>query len=78
EVVYHKNLRISEKMDIPYLYPGKFRMRVIWDENDNGVWDPGNYLEGKTPEWVSYYQEKIELRANWEIELTWILEHPRY
>jgi hypothetical protein len=31
-----------------YLNPGKFLLRVIYDRNENGVWDTGNYLEKET------------------------------
>ncbi|WP_419212928.1 Ig-like domain-containing protein [Maribacter sp. X9] len=48
------------------LNPGKYMARVIFDSNENGKWDTGNYLKRIQPERISYYPSLIELRANWE------------
>ncbi len=48
------------------LNPGKYMVRVIFDENENQKWDTGNYLKRIQPERVSYYPGLIEMRANWE------------
>lgn len=48
--------------------PGKYRLRVIEDRNNNGVWDTGNFLQHLQPEKIIYYPKTIELRANWEVE----------
>ncbi|GAB5555853.1 MAG: Ig-like domain-containing protein [Schleiferiaceae bacterium] len=56
---------------IPNLEPGKYMMRIVIDENKNGVWDTGDLLGKQQPEPIIYYQQEIELRANWEIALTW-------
>ena len=61
----------SKKIEMPYLNPDKYLIRLIDDENKNGIWDTGNYWEKTQPEKVFYYPEIIELRANWEIETIW-------
>ncbi|MDO5606837.1 MAG: Ig-like domain-containing protein [Capnocytophaga sp.] len=48
--------------------PGKYRFRIIFDTNDNGRWDTGNFLQRLQPEWIFYHKNLIELRANWEVE----------
>jgi uncharacterized protein (DUF2141 family) len=48
------------------LNPGKYIARIIFDSNENGQWDTGNYLKKKQPEKISYFPTTIELRANWE------------
>ena len=48
------------------LNPGKYNARVVFDSNENGQWDTGNYLKKKQPEKISYFPTTIELRANWE------------
>ncbi|MEO9512355.1 MAG: Ig-like domain-containing protein [Flavobacteriaceae bacterium] len=48
------------------LEPSKYRVRVIFDDNGNGVWDTGNYLKKIQPEKVVYFPEIIDMRANWE------------
>ncbi len=53
--------------------PSKYLIRVIYDDNGNQKWDTGNYLQGIQPEKVSYYPNVVEVRANWELEQTFIL-----
>ncbi len=56
------------------LTPAKYKMRVIYDTNENGVWDTGNYLLKIQPETVIYYPKEIEVRANWDPTETFILK----
>ncbi|MDA3910317.1 MAG: Ig-like domain-containing protein [Bacteroidales bacterium] len=56
-----------------FLEPGTYRVRLIVDENKNGKWDTGTLDVEKQPEYIIYYPEQIELRANWEQEIDWIL-----
>ena len=55
------------------LDPSQYVIRVIFDTNGNGIWDTGNYLKGLQPERISYYPDKIEGRANWELEQNFII-----
>ncbi len=54
-----------------YLLPGKFKVKAIRDKNRNERWDTGDYLKNIQPEYVFYFPELIEVRANWEIEEEW-------
>ena len=49
-----------------FIKPGKYYLRLIMDENNNGKWDTGNFAEGKQPEKVYYYPHSLELRALFE------------
>ncbi|PWS32718.1 Ig-like domain-containing protein [Pedobacter paludis] len=50
-------------------YPaGKYFIRVIYDENKNGIWDTGNVKLGLQPEKIWYTTKEMSLRANWERE----------
>ncbi|MFY7670705.1 Ig-like domain-containing protein [Tenacibaculum sp. MEBiC06402] len=60
----------SQKIEFKLLDPQKYTLKVIVDENENGVWDTGNYLLKKQPERIVYYEEVLELRANWVINET--------
>lgn len=55
------------------LEPGKYMIRVIFDDNGNGIWDTGSYLKKLQPEKVSYYPDVIDVRANWELEQTFTI-----
>ena len=57
----------SENKNISFdlLIPQKYKIRVIYDLNQNGIWDTGSYLEKKQHEHVEYFPETQEVRANW-------------
>jgi uncharacterized protein (DUF2141 family) len=57
----------SENKNISFdlLIPQKYKIRIIYDSNQNGIWDTGSYLEKKQPEYVEYFPETQEVRANW-------------
>ncbi len=49
------------------LDPATYYIRIIYDANENGVWDTGNYLKGIQPERIIYNPTALEVRANWDI-----------
>jgi uncharacterized protein (DUF2141 family) len=50
-------------------YPvGKYKVRVIYDDNKNGKWDSGNVKKRIQPENIWLYPKDITLRSNWEAE----------
>ncbi|GAB5398632.1 MAG: Ig-like domain-containing protein [Aureisphaera sp.] len=57
-----------------YLEPDNYYIRIIYDMNSNGKWDTGNYLQKLQPEEVIYYPKPIEVRANWSLPETFILD----
>lgn len=57
-----------------FLQPGTYRLKLIDDRNRNGRWDEGDYLTKRQPETVRYYDEKIPVRANWDVELKWAIK----
>jgi hypothetical protein len=65
-LIRSKYLTGFEEVEFPYLTPGNYRIRIIFDTNQNGKWDTGSFLEKTQPERVLYYPGAIEMRANWE------------
>ncbi len=61
------------KFEFNNLEPSKYLVRAIFDTNGNGKWDTGNYLKKAQPEQVTYYPQLIEVRANWELEQSFII-----
>ena len=59
---------------IDNLDPGKYMLKLIYDDNGNHEWDTGNYTEHLQPEKVTYYSKQLEIRGNWEIEEEWIIK----
>lgn len=50
------------------LKPDKYALRIIRDENGNGKWDEGNYVDRRQPEMVYYAPKTFELMKNWAIK----------
>ena len=55
----------NKKISFDLLMPKKYKIRIIYDSNQNGIWDTGSYLDKKQPEHVEYFPEVQEVRANW-------------
>jgi hypothetical protein len=47
---------------------------VILDKNENGKYDPGNYLIKFFPERVSHLDEELDIRAGWDLVQEFILK----
>lgn len=48
--------------------PGEYDIRILYDTNQNGKWDPGNYSKKMQPEKVIALPKKITIRENWDNE----------
>lgn len=50
--------------------PGKYKIRVLIDLNEDEKWSPGNMIEQIEPEPVYIYPEILVIRADWETSIT--------
>lgn len=68
--VIHRSVPIKKSTEIPFhQFPGgKYTLRVVYDENNNGKWDTGDVYETKQPERIWYLGKTFIIRANWEQE----------
>ena len=48
--------------------PGEYEIRILYDDNKNGQWDPGNYAKKLQPEKAITLPQKISIRADWDNE----------
>lgn len=57
--------RVVRKILFP---PGEYELRILYDTNHNGVWDPGSFFskEKKQPEKVVTIRRKMNVKANWD------------
>ena len=61
----------SEKettIDFNLIEPAKFTLRLIYDDDKDGLWTPGSYMEKRLSEEVIYFPKEIDVRANWDVE----------
>lgn len=66
---------LDKKQVFSSLKPGAYTLEVIWDENQNGIWDPARY-PGRRPAEQIQKVEIENLRVNWiqETEVNLISE----
>ena len=73
-VIYERYTTQNPVVDFTDIAPRKYALRVIYDTNENGKYDTGNYLLGIQPERVSYAPSANveEVRASFDfiIEFT--------
>jgi len=53
------------------LSPGNYSFKLVYDENNNGKWDTGDLLKKLQPERIEYYTKGINIRAGWDLDVTW-------
>ncbi len=58
-----------------FLEPAKYMLKCIIDKNHNQKWDTGRYLEKRQPEKVIYYSGAINVRSNWDMDISWDLRN---
>jgi len=49
--------------------PGDYTLRILYDENKNGKWDPGSFAEKRQPEKTFLIPRKVTVKANWDNEM---------
>jgi len=74
EVKYEKIISTQENIDFKHVIPNKYYVRVIFDKNKNGKYDPGNYLNKIFAERVSHLDEELDIRAGWDLVQEFILK----
>lgn len=59
----------SENFTQPLFLPGEYEMRILFDNNRNGVWDPGEFFgKHRQPEIVRPVDRRITIKPNWTNE----------
>lgn len=61
----------KQTVNISYLNPGEYKIKLIIDNNSNKKWNTGNYEQNLQPERVIFYQDNITIRENWDNEIKW-------
>ena len=73
EVIREYAVKSDGELEIPYLKPDKYIIKLIVDRNNNGKWDPGDLKQRKQPERVVYFPKILKLRSNFEVRESWVL-----
>ena len=51
-----------------FINPGEYEIRILFDSNNNGKWDTGNYSKKLQPEKAITLKDKLAIKANWDNE----------
>ena len=68
--IQENRLTGTSTITYPYLNPDTYRVSAFCDENDNGLWDTGDYSSKRQPEKVFVFPKNISIRAYWDLEET--------
>jgi hypothetical protein len=49
--------------------PGEYELRILYDTNQNGVWDPGDFYQHRQPEIVLPLKKKLNVKSDWDNEV---------
>jgi hypothetical protein len=69
KLVSEVKIKSDRKIEFPLLDAGDYRIKVIYDLNDDGMWTTGDFDKGLQPEPVSYYPSEINLKAGWILDM---------
>lgn len=54
----------------PFISPATLKIKIIVDENQNGIWDKGDFKTKKQAETIFYHNDEYTIKAFWDIEQT--------
>jgi hypothetical protein len=58
---------LSRDLNEKLIEPGEYQLRILYDENNNGKWDPGEFFGvHRQPEKVVPLKLRLVVRANWD------------
>jgi hypothetical protein len=66
-----RRIKATHTISIDSLKAGTYSLRIIEDENENGVWDSGKLIHKRTAEKVWLYPKEIKIRDNWDVVIEW-------
>lgn len=73
DLVQRVQLEENAPVRFEFINPGQYYVRLIYDSNKNGRWDPGNFLLKQQAETVIYMEGPVEMNSNWVREANFIL-----
>ena len=70
EVKYEKYVENETVLDFLNVTPGNYLIKITFDKNKNGIYDPGSYLKKTQPEEIIYFDlvGGDAFKADWDYE----------
>ena len=73
-LVIEKYVLGNDSISYQNLLIGKYKLKLIYDDNKNSKWDTGEYLKKSFPEKVLSYKAGLEVISRGESEVIWEIE----
>ena len=65
--IRYSHVFTDRNVNIPLFAPGDYDLRILYDTNQNGKWDPGEFFgKHRQPELVVPLSRKLNVKANWD------------
>lgn len=74
DVLFDEQYTKETVFEYNYLAPGNYYFQILVDENENGIWDTGDFFSRKHPEPALVFPGLINVRSMWDAEETWLLK----
>ncbi len=74
-IVEERIVKADGQYTYPFLSPKEYSFKFIHDLNENGRWDTGEYIKKLQPEPVELLPVTIEVRSNWDHDVSMIFEN---
>lgn len=70
EQIKYTHVFTDRNVNVKLFVPGEYDLRILYDENRNGKWDPGEfYGRHRQPERVVPLSRKLNVKPNWDTEV---------
>ena len=78
ETIKYSYKFVNREFNMMLFKPGEYDIRILYDDNQNGIWDAGDFKTHKQPEKVQAIRinttkHKLVLRPNWENRIDFTL-----
>ena len=60
---------VEKRYRIKLFKPGDYQIEILYDLNNNGKWDTGNFWEKRQPEHNIPSKQVLQIKANWDNEV---------
>ncbi|MES2863066.1 MAG: Ig-like domain-containing protein [Bacteroidota bacterium] len=68
DVVAEKFCTKETELYFEAIQPSTYQVRLFYDDNNNQIWDSGNFKLKIQPEEMIYFPALIDVRANWDVD----------
>lgn len=73
--IRQKSITSDSTLIFDELPPKDYQLFLIYDTNDNGKWDTGDYLKKQQAESTLYYRKPVAVKSKFDSQIDWIIKY---